>query len=215
MSAQKTEQSVTKKNESLSLNDFDSIKKSKKLSPEAFALAVRTLLHNWRQGTVACLDRGDVSGSNKKPWRQKGTGRARAGTVKSPLWRGGGVIFGPQKRTRTLKTPRKVRQAVVRDLLQDVLENKRLIVVDWALQGDKPNTKQAFEMLKTANVVHAQTNVFLTPNDLRTAASFANIPSVRIVFTDAANAYVLADAQYWVVFKNDIDAFKTMVAQWT
>ena len=180
MSAQKTEQSVTKRNESLGLNDFDSLKKSKRLSPEAFALAVRTLLHNWRQGTVACLDRGDVSGSNKKPWRQKGTGRARAGTVKSPLWRGGGVIFGPQKRTRTLTTPRKVRQAVVRDLLQDVLENKRLLVVDWALQGDKPNTKQAFAMLKAADVAHTQTNVFLTPNDLRTAASFANIPSAVI-----------------------------------
>ena len=135
--------------------------------------------------------------------------------MKSPLWRGGGVIFGPQKRTRTLTTPRKVRQAVVRDLLQDVLENKRLLVVDWALQGDKPNTKQAFAMLKAADVAHTQTNVFLTPNDLRTAASFANIPSVRIVFTDAPNAYVLADAQYWVVSKNDIDAFKTMVAQWT
>ena len=60
------------------------------------------MLQNWRQGTVACKGRSDVAFSNKKPWKQKGTGRARAGSARSPLWRKGGVIFGPQPRTRTL-----------------------------------------------------------------------------------------------------------------
>ena len=68
----------------------------KKYRPVAMAIYVRALLQNWRQGTVACKGRSDVSYSNKKPWKQKGTGRARAGSARSPLWRGGGVIFGPQ-----------------------------------------------------------------------------------------------------------------------
>jgi large subunit ribosomal protein L4 len=75
----------------------------KEMSRRGFAMAVRALLQNWRQGTVACKGRSDVSFSNKKPWKQKGTGRARAGSARSPLWRGGGVAFGPQPRTRTLK----------------------------------------------------------------------------------------------------------------
>lgn len=186
----------------------------KKLSPKGFSLAVRTLLHNWRQGTVGCQSRSEVTASGKKPWRQKGTGRARAGTVSSPLWRGGGVIFGPQKRVRTLKTSKKLRRAVVRDLLRDVLEQNRLLLVDWALQGDKPNTKQAFEVLKKANLANVQTNVFLCPTDLKTAASFVNISTARVVFIDSPNAYVLADAEYWIVFKKDVDLFKDMVAQW-
>ncbi|MFT6765611.1 MAG: large subunit ribosomal protein L4 [Alteromonas naphthalenivorans] len=207
--------SQTSKNQTLGVKDFGITKSDTTLPPEAFAQAIRGLLHNWRQGTVGCQTRSQVTASTKKPWRQKGTGRARVGSVKSPLWRGGGVIFGPQQRTRTLKVTKKLRHAVVRDILQGVLENNRLLIVDWSLQGDKPNTKQAFEMIKTAKLENKQVNVFMTPNDLLTAKSFLNIPSARIVFTDAPNAYVLSDAQYWVVFKKDIDAFKTMVAQWT
>src|SRR3989338_6099689 len=81
-------------------------------APAGFSIVVRQLLQNWRQGTVACQTLAEVTGSNKKPFKQKGTGRARAGTVKSPLWRGGGVIFGPQPRTRTLKVSKKLRQSV-------------------------------------------------------------------------------------------------------
>lgn len=74
-----------------------------------YALWVRVLMQNWRQGTVGCKGRSDVARSGKKPWKQKGTGRARAGTARSPLWRGGGVIFGPQMRTRTLKINKKIK----------------------------------------------------------------------------------------------------------
>lgn len=213
--SQKTTEDRSLKNQTLGAKDLGITKSDDALSPDAFAQAIRGLLHNWRQGTVGCQSRSQVTGSTKKPWKQKGTGRARVGSVKSPLWRGGGVIFGPQKRTRTLKVTKKLRHAVVRDLLQGVLDNKRLLVLDWSLQGDKPNTKQAMEVIKTAKLEGAQVNVFTPSNDLVTAKSFLNIPSARIVFMDAPNAYVLADAQYWVVFKKDIDAFKTMVAQWT
>lgn len=213
--SQKTTEDSSLKSQTLGAKDLGIAKSDTALSPDAFAQAIRGLLHNWRQGTVGCQTRSQVTGSTKKPWKQKGTGRARAGSVKSPLWRGGGVIFGPQKRTRTLKITKKLRHAVLRDLLQGALDNNRLLVLDWSLKSDKPNTKQAVEVIKTAKLEGAQVNVFVPANDLVTAKSFLNIPSARIVFTDAPNAYVLADAQYWVVFKKDIDAFKTMVAQWT
>src|ERR1700731_1034429 len=70
----------------------------RKDNSKGFAVAIRVLLQNWRQGTVGCKDRSEVWRTGKKPWKQKGTGRARAGTPRSPLWRGGGIIFGPQAR---------------------------------------------------------------------------------------------------------------------
>src|ERR1700683_4830953 len=71
-------------------------------SPKTYATAIRTLIQNWRQGTVGCKDRSEVAYSNRKPWKQKGTGRARAGSLRSPVWRKGGVTFGPQPRVREL-----------------------------------------------------------------------------------------------------------------
>jgi large subunit ribosomal protein L4 len=83
------------------------------VSPEhvtqQFATWVRTLMQNWRQGTVGVKGRSDVARSNKKPWKQKGTGRARAGSARSPLWRGGGVTFGPQLRSRKLSVSKKTK----------------------------------------------------------------------------------------------------------
>ena len=184
-------------------------------APTGFSIVIRSLLQNWRQGTVACQTLAEVTGSNKKPFKQKGTGRARAGSVKSPLWRGGGVIFGPQPRTRTLKVSKKLRRAVARGLVQGIIEQERLLVIDWALQGDKPSTRQAYDVLKKAGLEGIQTNVFANHTDAMTIISFGNIPSVRVVYFDSPNAYVLSDARYWVVFKNDIDAFKNMVSQWT
>ena len=75
---------------------------SENMSKE-YAVWVRVLMQNWRQGTVGCKARSDVAYTNKKPWKQKGTGRARAGSARSPIWRGGGVTFGPQARVKTLK----------------------------------------------------------------------------------------------------------------
>jgi ribosomal protein L4 len=103
---------------------------------------------------------------------------------------------------------------VARDLLQSALNDGRVITLDWQVQGDKPQTKQAYTMLKQAGLVGVRVNVFLSPDDSKTAASFSNIPSVRVVYFDATNAYTLADARYWVILKNDVAVFKDMVSQW-
>ena len=90
----------------VSAKDLDLATEKRSELTVGFSIWIRTLRQNWRQGTVGCKGRSDVSFSNKKPWKQKGTGRARAGSARSPLWRGGGVIFGPQPRVRVLRLQR-------------------------------------------------------------------------------------------------------------
>src|SRR5579863_1203092 len=103
-----------------------------KATPASFSTWIRVLAQNWRQGTLACQGRADVSHTNRKPYKQKGTGRARAGSSRSPLWKGGGVIFGPQARVRTLRLPKKARQKVMTTVLADYLAAKNFICADWA-----------------------------------------------------------------------------------
>src|SRR3954454_15416170 len=100
-----------------------------------------------RRGTHATKNRANVSGSGKKPWRQKGTGRARVGEIRNPLWRKGGTVFGPQPRSYDFKLPKKVERGALRAALADKMQNNALIVVD-ALAAAEIKTKGAVELLK-------------------------------------------------------------------
>jgi large subunit ribosomal protein L4 len=184
------------------------------MAPEAFSVWVRTINQNRRQGTVACKDRSEVNFSNKKPWKQKGTGRARAGSPRSPLWRKGGVTFGPQERTRTLTIPRKVKQQVLQSMLNDRLNNSFIGMLDWQLPEQTPKTSAAFNALHAAGLNDKKMILFLSVQDRASYASFANIPSIKILFFDQPNAYDLALADQWVFLAKDLDSFKEMVSQW-
>lgn len=186
----------------------------KEVSPISTAVYVRTLLQNWRQGTVACKGRSDVAYSNKKPWKQKGTGRARAGSARSPLWRGGGVIFGPQERTRVLKTSTQVKRNVLNAILFDFLEQKKVIALDWNPSLQKPKTAEAYKLLKDNKLHDEKVVLFLPTHDQMSYASFINIPNVQILFFDQPNAYDLINGTRWVVLKKDLEQFKHMVSQW-
>ena len=179
-----------------------------------FSNWVRALTKNWQQGTVASQGRSDVSRTNKKPWKQKGTGRARAGSARSPLWKGGGVIFGPQARVRTLKLSKKARQKVMATVLADYIAAKNIICADWSIAGTQPKTSQAKELLKSIGLVNKKVVLFVAPYDLHVALSFTNIPNVRPVSFDQANAYDLTNSDCWLFFKKDMDHFKEMVGQW-
>ncbi len=183
-------------------------------APNAISEYVRALFQNWRQGTVWSRGRSDVSFSNKKPWKQKGTGRARAGSAKSPLWRGGGVIFGPQERTRVLKTNKKTRQLALISLLSDYMNRGAITVVDWAVSHGTPKTAQAFTMLQHNGLADKRVILFVAAGDMLTYSSFFNIPQVAIMSFDQPNACDLMKAAHWVVLKKDQDLFKEMVAQW-
>lgn len=186
----------------------------KSISDKAFAIAVRKALFDKRQGTVGCQGRSDVKHSNKKPWKQKGTGRARAGSARSPLWRGGGVIFGPQPRTRTLRVPAKMHTGVMNELFWQMLSSSNIIVLSWQLQNDRPCTQEIYQVLKKHNLLHESLNVMLPIDDFLHAASFANIPNVSLLSFDQANAYDLANARKWIILEKDLTMFSEVVQSW-
>jgi large subunit ribosomal protein L4 len=217
MIAQKNSKSITSTSGSLmqilSRDDF-APGIGRKISSVAFSTWVRQLLQNWRQGTVSCKGRADVSLSTKKPWKQKGTGRARAGSARSPLWRGGGVTFGPQPRTRTLKINKKLRKGVLGSLLARALDQSNVICLDWVLDENRPKTSSAYKALKQAQLHDKKLSVFLSSDDVLHYGSFINIPQVHVLSFDEINAYDLAASDAWVVLKKDLEVFKDVVSTW-
>ncbi len=185
-----------------------------KVSPRAFAAWVRALCQNWRQGTVACKGRAEVARSRKRPWRQKGTGRARVSSARSPLWRGGGVIFGPQPRTRTLKVPARLRQRVLARLMYELAESGNVCLLDFAPTGSAPKTRLALDALRGAQLDKKKVTLLVAPEDAMTHACFANIPNVQLLLFDQLNAYHLADYKHILVLQKDIERFKELVARW-
>jgi large subunit ribosomal protein L4 len=132
-----------------------------------------------RQGTHATKNRALVSGSGKKPWRQKGTGRARVGEIRNPLWRKGGTVFGPQPRSYEYRLPKKVELGALRAALAEKLKDGHVVVVD-ALSADEIKTKAAVALLKALGVSGKAVIVDVHPDE-RLAKSVRNIPGVTMV----------------------------------
>ena len=181
---------------------------------ECFALDVRVIYNNSKQRTADCKGRSEVLRTGKKPWRQKGTGRARAGTARSPLWRGGGVIFGPRPGVKNLKVTKKVKRRSLRSLLLNYCENKDIAILKWELKGDKPSTAQAYSFLKQEQLLEKNLSIFFALDDLKTQLSFVNIPNVLPTSFDQPDSYRLSKSHKWLIFEKDIDLFKEMVEQW-
>lgn len=198
----------------MTIKDFGMDSDTESVSPNAFSTWVRVLALNWRQGTASCKGRSDVARTGKKPWKQKGTGRARAGSFKSPLWRGGGVTFGPQPRIRTATVTKRLKKNVLKSLLFEHLRDKKITCLDWTISGDKPRTSVAYSVLKDLGLQNKKILLFLPPEDFLTRASYANITNVNILFFDQANAFDLVNSKHWIYLKKDADAFKNMVSQW-
>ncbi|AFZ52666.1 50S ribosomal protein L4 [Cyanobacterium aponinum AL20118] len=146
-------------------------------------------LHNQRQGTVSSKTRAEVRGGGRKPWRQKGTGRARAGSIRSPLWRGGGVIFGPKPRDFDMKMNRKERKLAIRTAFMDRVED--LIVVENFDQIATPKTKEVVSAL-TRWGVEEDAKVLIVVNDSipeNLYLSARNLPTVKMIKHDCLNVY--------------------------
>ncbi|MGB3161457.1 50S ribosomal protein L4 [Carnobacterium sp.] len=135
-----------------------------------------------RQGNHAVKNRSAVSGGGRKPWAQKGTGRARAGSTRSPIWRGGGIVFGPTPRSYSYKLPKKVRRLAIKSVLSTKVIEQDLIIVD-ALNFDAPKTKEFAQVLKNLNVETKVLVVVEDGNDF-TMLSARNLPGVTVVATD-------------------------------
>lgn len=153
-----------------------------------------------RQGTHDTLTRGQVRGGGKKPWRQKGTGRARQGTIRAPQWAGGGTVFGPHPRSYAFKVPAKVVKLAMRSALSAKLADGEIVVVDQ-LSFEKPFTKQAAEVLKNLGL-EGRVTIIVPDDEVNTFLSFRNLSKVRVIGVSELNtldfidnkALVLTDA---------------------
>ncbi|MDR1398206.1 MAG: 50S ribosomal protein L4 [Desulfarculales bacterium] len=165
------------------------------LSETVFGAEVKThLLHEvvvWqlacrRQGTAKVKTRGEVRGGSKKPWRQKGTGRARSGSRRSPLWRGGGVIFGPQPRDYSYTVPKKVRKAALRMALSDKLNEHKILVLR-GFDLDEIKTRNFLRVLDRFAV--KKTLVITGAADENLEKSARNVPGVKVLRSEGLNVY--------------------------
>ncbi|OGR01779.1 MAG: 50S ribosomal protein L4 [Deltaproteobacteria bacterium RIFOXYD12_FULL_50_9] len=156
------------------------------INPHIIHEIVLMQLANRRSGTASTKTKAEVSGSNKKPWRQKGTGRARSGDKRSPLWRGGGVSFGPKPRSYSYSLPKKVRKLGLRMALSARFEEKNMIVLnDFQLEEIK--TKKFMNVMNSFQIQNA---LIVTPdenNDL--LKSSRNIPGIKVIPTSGLNVY--------------------------
>lgn len=162
--------------------------------------AVRAFLNNQRQGTAQTKTRSFVSGGNQKPWRQKGTGRARQGSTRAPHWRHGGVVFGPHPRDYRMSIPKKVRQLARKSALNARAREGALLVVD-ALAYEKPKTKPFAELLGKLGVAGGKVLVLTadSPTSHNVYLAGRNIPDVRIQRFVDATAYDVLWAKTVVV----------------
>ena len=159
-----------------------------------------------RQGTHSTKTRGEVRGGGRKPYKQKGTGRARQGSIRSPQFAGGGVVHGPHPRKYDQRTPKKMKAAALRGALSDRARNDRVHVVEGLVSGDAPSTKAALASLAGLSD-RSRYLVVLERSDALTWLSLRNAPEVHIVAVDQLNTYDVLSADDVVFTKGAYDAF--------
>lgn len=145
-----------------------------------------------RQGTHSTKNRAAVSGGGRKPYRQKGTGRARQGTIRAPQYGGGGVVFGPTPHLHLKKVNRKEKKLAMRSVLSGKLADNELTVLD-ALSFEKPNTKQALKVLQNLGLTGKRVAIIVPDEDVDTYLSFRNIPGAEVYGAWEANTRILID----------------------
>jgi large subunit ribosomal protein L4 len=175
--------------------------------------AVVRQLANARQGTASTKTRAEVRGGGRKPWRQKGTGRARAGSIRSPLWRGGGVIFGPKPRDYSQKMNRKERRLALRTALTGRAEDL-IIVEDFAEQISRPKTKELVSALQRWGVEETQ-KVLLILGEKNDNVYFSgrNIEKVRMILATNLNVYDILNADKIVATSSAIAKIKEVYGE--
>jgi large subunit ribosomal protein L4 len=189
------------------------------LKDEIFGVEVQGhLLHEvvtWqlacrRSGTASTKTRAEVHGGGRKPWRQKGTGRARVGSNRSPLWRGGGIVFGPKPRSYAYTLPKKVRRLALKMALSSKLANGQLVVLD-AYPHTTPKTKDFVEVLRTFDLSKA---LFITQEDNRALTlSARNVPHVQVMPPAGLNVYDILKHTHLVLFSPVLSVIEARLAK--
>ena len=171
---------------------------------------VKNHLANRRQGTQSAKTRAEVRGGGRKPWRQKGTGRARQGSIRAPQWKGGGVVFAPKPRSYRYSVPKKVRRLAMKSVLSSKVLEGELRILD-ALTIDAFSTKKAKEILKNLSL-ETQTMIVLPEGNDMIIKSFANLPKVETVVVDYMNVYDLMRFDNLVIVKDALSKIEEVYA---
>ena len=166
-------------------------------------------LNNLRAGTASTKTKGFVRGGGKKPWRQKGTGRARAGSIRSPLWVGGGTIFGPQPRDYSYRLPKKARKQALLSALSAKNRDGKIIVLDkWELA--EPKTKLMRKILDDLKVTSAL--IVIAQSDERVERSARNLPAVKVLRVEGLNVYDLLRHEHLILTEGSLRLIEERLA---
>lgn len=166
--------------------------------------AVQSELTNSRQGTHSSKNRSKVRGGGRKPFKQKGRGVARAGSTRSPLWKGGGTVFGPEPHSYSYKLPKKMKSLARRSVLSHKANNNEMIVVD-ELSVTVPKTKEFVKMLNELNIADKKVTVLLGESKSTVYMAGRNLPNVAVLEAAHASAYDLIDCEVILIEKSGVE----------
>jgi large subunit ribosomal protein L4 len=172
--------------------------------------AVVMLRASLRQGTHKTKGRSEVSGGGRKPWRQKGTGRARQGSIRAPQWKGGGTVFGPTPRSYKYKLPKKVRRLAIRSALSAKVQDEQIIVLDQ-LTMERPKTKEFVAMLNNLRV-DRKALVVAADFDETVALSARNIPTVKFITANGINVLDVLGYDKLIITKDAVQKVEEVLA---
>jgi len=171
--------------------------------------AVLSYLASQRQGTHSTKRRGEVRGGGIKPWRQKGTGRARQGSIRAPQWIKGGVVFGPKPRDYSYELPKKVKRLALKSALSSKVKDNEIIVLD-EFKADEPKTKKVAELLKNLNVKNAL--IVIPEGEKNIELSARNIKGVKTLYANSLNTYDILKYDKFIITKDAVSIVEEVYA---
>ncbi|KAF5053560.1 50S ribosomal protein L4 [bioreactor metagenome] len=172
--------------------------------------AVKNYLANQRQGTQSAKLRGEVRGGGRKPWRQKGTGRARQGSIRAPQWKGGGVVFAPKPRDYSYKIPKKVKRLALKSALTSKVQDQEMIVVDRIVL-EQPKTKEMVKVLTNLKA-SKKTLIVLPERDEAVLRAAANIEGVKTAYVNTINVYDILNCDSFIITKDAVNKVEEVYA---
>lgn len=197
------------KGKSEGLIEADPILFEQKENKEAVYSTLRWFLNSKRAGTHSAKTRAEVSGGGKKPWKQKGTGRARAGTIRSPLWRHGGVIFPPKPRDYSFALPRKIRKLAIRVVLSDRARSGSIKIVD-GIDLKKPKTSLMHEILKGFGLHGKKTIIVSDKPSKNLILAARNIEKLKVTNCEELNVHDLLNSESVILTKSAVSKLKEL-----
>ena len=177
---------------------------------EAMQQVVKMYLANQRQGTQSALTRAEVRGGGIKPWRQKGTGRARHGSIRSPQWKKGGVVFAPKPRSYRYTVPKKIKRIAMKSALSSKVNENSIVVIE-ELNFDAPKTKQVVNLLENLNI-DSKALIVLADNNENVVKSARNIEGVKATFVNTLNVFDILKYDKFVITKDAVKKVEEVYA---